>query len=128
MNLNNLLVEICLKSGDIPGTFLSAIWFYVKLSFSNYWYITIPVLTIWILWELIQRNNHSYNSRNGFTPFFNSFIGAGLFCLFQYLTYSIISLFWGKEILCTFQILSVLYLIPFILTKIFLISVRFWKY
>lgn len=128
MNSNNLLVEICLKSGNIPGTFLSSVWFYIKLSFSEYWYITTPAVIIWLFWELTQRNNHNYNSKNGFTPLFNSFVGAGFFCLFQYLTYLFISLFWGKEIICTLQILSILYVIPFILTKIFLLSVRFWKY
>jgi len=128
MNSNNVLLEICMKSGDIPGTILSGIWYFITSSFSKYWYIIIPVIIIWIIWEILSRDNHDYNSKNGFTPMFNSFVGAGVFCLFQYLTYLILVLFWGKGVYCAVPMVSGFHIIPFFLTGIFLNLIGFWKY
>lgn len=128
MNAINILGEICLKVGNIPGTIISSVWFFVKSSFLKYWYIIIPGVIIWVFWEILTREEHSYNSDNGFTPVFNSFVGGGVFCLFQYLTYLILELFFGKGIDCVSLWLYSFYLIPFVSTGLFLHGIGFWPY
>ncbi len=126
MNLNNLLLEICMKSSDIPGTIISGVWNFISASFSKFWYIITPLIILWIIFEISTR--HDNDTDNGFTPLFNSFVGGGVFCLFEYLTYIILIFLFGNQIYCTNLLIGGFYLIPFISTGIFLKSIGFWVY
>jgi hypothetical protein len=119
---------MCSAWGDVPHTVISSVWTIIKYGFSHYWYIIIPAIVLWVIYEISTKNTHYYNSDNGFTPLFNSFIGGGVFCLFEALIYFFLILFVGKIAPCTTLFMSSFYLLPFIMTGLFLHLTRFWPY
>lgn len=122
------LVQLCSIANDIPGTIISSIWFGISFAFSHYWFLIIPAIIIWIAIEIFTRNTHSYNSDNGFTPLFNSFIGGGVFYIFGALIHFILSFFVGKGVDCGLIWINLFYLIPFVATGLFLHGIGFWPY
>ena len=128
MDITQPLEKACSIVNDIPHTFVSGVWTGISYTFSNYWYLVIPGLIGWIVIEIVKRNNHNYNSENGFTPVFNSFIGGGVFYIFQALIYFILKIFFGEGIYCTSLWISSFHLIPFISTGLFLHWIGFWPY
>lgn len=122
------LAPLCSAINAIPGTSISAIWFWILYGFSHYWYIITPVIVIWVVFEIFTRNLHSYNSDNGFTPLFNSFVGGGVFYILSALIHFILSIFIGKGVECSLLWINSFYLIPFIATGLFLNAIGFWHY
>lgn len=128
MNNAEVIGEMCSKISNLPGTIISGVWSFIGSAFLKYWYIIIPGLIIWVTMELLTRNEHTYNSENGFTPAFNSFVGGGVFLLFQYFIYLILELIFGKTIYCISLWMNSFYLIPFLSTGLFLHGIGFWPY
>jgi hypothetical protein len=122
------LAPLCSAINDIPGTAISTVWFLISYAFSNYWYFIIPAIVIWIVAEVLTRNSHSFNSNNGFTPIFNSFIGGGVFYIFGALIHFILSFFVGKGVDCGLIWINLFYLVPFFTTGLFLHGIGFWPY
>ncbi len=114
--------------GEIPHTVVSGILLIIRYGASHYWYIVFPVIICWILVEVITRNNHDYNSDNGFTSAFNSFIGGAVFYLSEEAIQFIFKLILGDTASCITLFTSSFYLLPFITTGLFLHLVRFWPY
>ena len=128
MDVTQPLGSVCSLINDIPGTFISGVWFWISYVFLNYWYVIIPVLVIWIVFEVLTRNTHSFNSDNGFTPIFNSFVGGGVFLGFESLIHLVLNLFLGNAAECGLIWLNSFYLIPFVATGLFLNAIGFWHY
>lgn len=118
----------CSLINDIPGTLISGVWFGISYAFSHYWYIIIPAIILWVVFEIFTRNTHSFNSDNGFTPVFNSFIGGGVFYIFSALIHLVLNLFVGDMVECGLVWVNSFYLIPFISTGLFLHGIGFWPY
>jgi len=128
MNNPQLFGEACSLIGSIPHTTISYIWKAISYVFSNYWYIVVPILIIWIIIEIITRNTHGYNSGNGFTPTFNSFIGGGIYYISNALISLILNFLFGPITSCTTLWIGSFYIIPFITTALFLHWIGFWPY
>ena len=128
MNVAQSLGDVCSFITSIPGTIISGVWFLVSSFFLNYWYIIIPVIVVWVVAEIITRNKHSFNSDNGFTPVFNSFVGGGVFFAFEFLIHFILNSFFTSVVNCGFLLLNSFYLVPFIATGLFLHVIGFWPY
>ena len=128
MDITQSLGRACSIISDIPRTFVSGVWTAISYVFSTYWYLVIPVLIIWVAIEIVTRNNHGYNSENGFTPAFNSFVGGGVFYVSQALIYLILKFFFGEGIYCASLWVSSFHLIPFVSTGLFLHGIGFWPY
>lgn len=128
MNVAQSLGDVCSLITSLPGTFISGVWFLVSSFFSNYWYIIIPVIVVWVVAEIITRNTHRFNSDNGFTPFFNSFVGGGVFFAFEFLIHFVLNSFFTSIVNCGSLLLNSFYLIPFIATGLFLHGIGFWPY
>lgn len=122
------VIPLCSLINDIPGTLISGVWFGISYGFSHYWYLIIPVIVLWIIFEVFSKNSHSFNSDNGFTPIFNSFVGGGVFYIFSALIHFILSFFIGEVVDCGLIWINSLYLIPFISTGLFLHGIGFWPY
>jgi hypothetical protein len=122
------LAPMCSAIGNLPGTFISGIWYAISQLFSNYWRFIIPTTVIWIIWESLFRYKHSYNSKNGFTPTLNSFVGGGVFFIFESLIQLFFNFLFGKITSCVLLLIEPLYLAPFIATGYFLHKIGFWPY
>lgn len=120
--------DACSLVSQIPHTFISTVWTVISYAFSRYWYLIVPGLVVWVAIEILTRNNHHYNSDNGLTPIFNSFIGGGVFFVFESIIYFILNFVFGKGINCGLLWLNSLYLIPFVVTSFFLNWIGFWVY
>ncbi len=122
------LAPFCSLISDIPGTFISGVWFWISFGFSHYWYVIIPAIIIWVVVEVFTIGTHSFNSDNGFTPLFNSFVGGGVFYVLSALIHFILSFFMGKGVECGLLWINSFYLIPFVATSLLLNAIGFWKY
>lgn len=122
------IAPFCSLINDIPGTFISGVWFWISYGFSHYWYFIIPAIVIWVVFEIFSRNTRSFNSDNGFTPIFNSFIGGGVFYVTGAIIHFILGFFVGKGVDCGLIWINSFYLIPFIATGLFLHGIGFWPY
>lgn len=128
MDISQSFGGVCSLINDIPGTLISGVWFWISYGFSHYWYVIVPALILWVGIEIVSRNNHSFNSDNGFTPMFNSFVGGGVFLGFESLIHFVANLFLGSTAECGFLWVNTFYLIPFIATGLFLNAIGFWHY
>jgi len=123
-----ILNPICSALGDIPHTFISSVWVFIRYGFSHYWYFIIPAIILWVIFEFVAKGNHNFNSDNGFTPLFNSFVGGGVFCLSVAIIQFLIGLVIGKIAPCATLFISSFYLLPFLTTGLFLHAIGFWPY
>jgi hypothetical protein len=86
------------------------------------------MLVLWVIFEIFTRDGRwHYNSKNGFSPSFNRFIGSGAYLLFQAGTIYLLVTFFGSGIYCT-PLPYIIHLIIFGLTKLFLLAIKFWVY
>lgn len=122
------VASACSLINDIPGTLISGVWFWISWGFSNYWYYIVPAIVLWVVVEIFTRNTHSFNSDNGFTPVFNSFIGGGVFYAFSALIHLVLGFFAGNGVECGLIWINSFYLIPFISTGLLLHGIGFWPY
>ncbi len=123
-----LIEPFCALVNNIPGTFISGVWFWITYSFTHYWHLIIPVTICWFLYEILTRNTHSYNSANGFTSTLNSFVGGGVFYIFNALINFVLSSIIGNGVDCGLIWINSFYLIPFVFTGIFLHGIGFWPH
>lgn len=122
------LAPLCSAIGDIPGTLISSVWFWISFAFTRYWYVIIPAIVIWVVIEIFTNGSHKYNSDNGFTPTFNRFVGGGVFYIFSAVFHFILSFIIGGWTDCSLLFIDVAYLVPFVGTGLFLHGIGFWPY
>ncbi len=125
---NQVFGQVCSIVNEIPHTLISGVWFWISYIFSNYWFVVVPSIVLWIVIEILTRHNHHYNSANGFTPAFNSFIGGGVFYILQVLINFPLEYFFGKEIYCANIWVPSFHLLPFLATGLLLHGIGFWPY
>jgi hypothetical protein len=128
MNPIEPLGQVCSLINEIPHTFVSAVWTFVALGFSSYWFVIIPILVLWVVFEIFTRGGHSYNSDNGFTPIFNSFVGGLVFYVTMALIDLVFEFFLGKSVNCSLLWIRSFYLVPFVSTGLLLHGIGFWPY
>ena len=104
------------------------LWAIIKELWRPFWLPISIILIVWVLYEVATRNgNAHYNSKNGFSPGFNRFVGAGTYLLFQALTYAILSFVFGNEIYAQAWPYG-FHLVTFLSTGLFLNLTGFWVY
>jgi hypothetical protein len=109
---------------SIAGTF----WDFVVALWPWGWILIVPSFAIWIAFEIATRNgNWHYNSKNGFSPTFNIFVGSGTNLLIQSLTHGFLSGIFGDLAYCN-PWASVLHIFIFIATGVLLNVTGFWVY
>ena len=90
------------------------------------WILIVLAIGGWTAWEIVTRNgNYHYNSKNGFSPTFNSFVGSGTFLLFQSVLLLVFEKIIGGNIYCMVWP-YVVHLFIFISTGLFLHFIGFW--
>jgi membrane-associated protease RseP (regulator of RpoE activity) len=81
-----------------------------------------------VTFEIATRNGKiHYNSKNGFSPTLNIFVGSGVNLLIQTLTYGILKLIFGDAAYC-YPISYFVHLFAFLATAGTLIGIGFWVY
>jgi len=106
----------------------SMFWSIVTSLWSNYWQIILPIIGLWIVYEVITRNGSiHYNSKNGFSPTLNRVIGSGTYLLLQTIFYLILHFVFGDNIY-TYSWTYILHVIIFVLTGFLLNLSGFWVY
>lgn len=128
MNTAEPLGNFCSIINEIPHTAISTVWTFVGQLFTSYWYIIIPTIVLWVTFEILTRSGHHYNSDNGFTPVFNSFVGGLVFYLTLTLIDLVLEFLFGKIVNCSIMWIRSFYLIPFISTGLLLHGIGFWPY
>src|ERR1019366_8502848 len=96
MNLNHIISTsgtLCSLGQSIFGSTYSILC--TIITYLGFWkcLLIIVAIILWITWEFYTMNTHPYNSENGFTPTFNSFIGASTYFWLQTLVYFILEKF-----------------------------------
>jgi hypothetical protein len=125
MNIAQPLGTACSILSNIPTTELSLVW---AIIVSVGWWI-IPIIIIWTIIEFATwHGSFHFNSENGFSPVFNSFVGAGFFYGFQTLYNFILEFIMGKTAYCATFTVPLFFLIPFISAGLFLHWLGFWPY
>lgn len=119
---------VCSIVGSIPSTTISWIWFWISSLFLSYWYYIVPAIILWSVYQIVTRGSHRFNSDNGYTPLFNSFVGGGVFFIFEWILSWILVLLFGPMVNCGLLFVDLFYLIPFIATGLFLHWIGFWPY
>jgi len=106
----------------------SFVWqiIYFLWSWNGFW-ILIGLIA-WIGIELVTRNGTAhYNSKNGFSPAFNVFVGSGLYWGIQSGLLILLGKVFGESVYCFIWPYPV-HIIIFASTGLFLHSVGFWPY
>lgn len=121
------LGSICSLSKGFNSSLNSFIWELIN-QFQSYYLIIASAILIWIIFELLTRNGKfHYNSANGFSPYFNSFVGSGLYCFYYGLVLIFPHYVLGDIVYCvTLPVIT--HLLIFLLVKKTLVWIKFWKY
>jgi len=121
-------------TGDICQTMLipvaSSISSFIRriilLLWPWHWLWIILALIIWVVWEIATKNGTAhYNSKNGFSPGFNSFVGSGTFTGFQAILLLLFEKIFGESVYCMGWPYAVHFAV-FASTGLFLYVVGFW--
>ena len=126
---STLVPQICkLLFESPPKSNAGQTWFLITNFWSQNWIWITIILILWVIFEIFTRNGRGhYNSKNGFSPLFNRFIGSGVYLIFQaVMVYLLVTLF-GRGVYCT-PWPYIVHPIIFILTRFFLLAIKFWVY
>lgn len=119
--------EIC-QALVIPtaSSISSFIWQIIFYLWPWKWILVVLFLGAWVVYELLTRNGTAhYNSVNGFSPGFNSFVGSGTFLGFQTILLLGFEKIFGESVYCmTWP--YVIHFVVFASTGLFLHAVGFW--
>lgn len=121
------LKNFCSAVGShIPESVSGIMWAIITSLWPWYWLGVTLFLGGWIFYEIKTRNGIShYNSKNGFSPPFNSFIGSGTYLVLQGLLYLLFTLTLGDAAYCVPWPYA-LHLIVFLSTGLLLNAIGFW--
>lgn len=121
------LGNLCSVGSSLFGSTFSLLWSII--TFIGFWKSSLVLLLviIWIVWELNTIGTHRYNSENGLTRVFNSFIGASAYFWLQSFIYFFLEILFSEGIYC-FKWPYVLHALVFLLTGLLLNILGVWKY
>lgn len=129
LTLSTLLPQICRQLFEnTPKSVAGQAWFLISNFWDRYWLWIIIGLGLWIIYELLTRNGRwHYNSKNGFSPGFNRFIGSGTYILIQTIIAVLFVRIFNSTIYC-YPWPYIIHLLSFVSTRYFLKIIRFWIY
>jgi len=111
---------------QIPKSVSGLAWEIITRLWPWYWLGIILLLGAWIFFEIKTRyGNAHYNSKNGFSPPFNSFVGSGTYLGLQALVYLLFTLIFGDAAYCIPWSYA-MHLIVFASTGHILHEIGFW--
>lgn len=118
---------LCSLGKSIFGSTFSFLWSII--TFIGFWYslLILMMVVVWIIVEILTRNTHAYNSENGFTSLFNSFLGASMYFWLQALLYVILEKFFTEMVYC-FKWPYLLHILVFLFTGFLLHIIGIWPY
>jgi hypothetical protein len=123
--LKDFLLQLMIT---IPKSTAGVLWQIISVLWTAYWPIILVFIFGWIFVEIITKNgDFHYNSKNGFSPSFNRFVGSGTYLLFQSITYAIIKSIFGDDIYIHIWP-WIIHIAVFASTGIFLNLIGFWVY
>lgn len=126
MEPGEILIQIAILSGK---SFAGAFWHILTTLWNSYWPYLLLILVIIVIYELITWNGAwHYNSRNGFSPFFNRLVGSGVFLLYSSIFYGFIHFFFGIEVYFQYVLPYFAHALAFPLTWVTLRKIGFWVY
>lgn len=106
----------------------SFVWQIIYFLWSKDGFLILVCLIIWIIVELFTRNGKlHFNSKNGFSPAFNIFVGSGLYWGIQSLLLVLLEKVFGESVYCFIWPYPV-HLIIFASTGLLLHVTGFWPY
>ncbi len=121
------LENVCGLSKSLNSSLNGFIWEIISKLSSHYLMIAI-ILTSWVVFELLTRNGRfHYNSANGFSPVFNSFVGSGLYFFYYSLVLILPQYLFGEIVHCI-TLPFITHLLIFVAVKKTLKALNFWKY
>jgi hypothetical protein len=104
------------------------LWKIIVFLWPWYWFVIVVILIVWVIWEIQTRNGTAhYNSRNGFSPTFNRFVGSGSYFGIQALLYLLFNKLFGEMVYCYIWPFPV-HAVVFISTGLMLHISGFWPY
>lgn len=118
---------LCSLGQSLFGSIYAILWSIV--TYLGFWKCLLIFLSIiiWVAWEIIKKGTHSYNSENGLTPTFNTFIGASTYFWLQTLIYFIFQKFFSEAIYCL-KWPYILHIFIFLVTGFALHITGIWSY
>lgn len=77
------------------------LWYVITTLWPWHWLWISAALLAWVIFEILTRNGSAhYNSDNGFSPIFNSFVGSGTYLGLQSATLLLIEKINGAKVYC----------------------------
>jgi Fe2+ transport system protein B len=90
------------------------------------WLLILLALVVWLIYELATKNGTAhYNSVNGFSPGFNSFVGSGMYWGIQAVILLSFERILGESVYCT-PLPYVVHVSILVLVYLFLHKIGFW--
>jgi hypothetical protein len=124
--MDTSLENVCSLSNSLNSTINSFAWEIISQLSSHYLVIGV-ILVTWVLFELLTRNGKiHYNSANGFSPLFNSFVGSGLYFFYYSFVLILPEYLLGEIVHCVTW--PLIHVFVFWAVRKTLISIGFWKY
>lgn len=119
--------EMCQALAIPTASSLSAfVWQIILYLWPWKWILVVLAIGGWTAWEIFTRNgNAHYNSKNGFSPGFNSFVGSGLYWGIQALILLLFAKVFGESIYCM-PLPYVIHSSILVLVYLFLHEIGFW--
>ncbi|PLX27896.1 hypothetical protein C0583_01505 [Candidatus Parcubacteria bacterium] len=120
-------VDIC-QDFTIPAasTIHSFVWQVIFYIWPWKWILIMLLILMWAAWEIATRNSKvHYNSKNGFSPSFNRFVGSGAYLSFQTILFVSFEKLFSIKFYCL-RWPYIMHLFVFITTGLFLYIVGFW--
>jgi hypothetical protein len=123
------LFNVCQVSfGGAANSVSAILWQLIINLWSWYGALIFLFILVWIIVEILTRNgNFHYNSKNGFSPYFNCFVGSGTYLLIQTMFFLLLTKIFGGAVYCLFWPVPV-HILFFCLTGLFLHKTGFWPY
>ena len=110
----------------IASSISSSIWQVILYLWPWKWIWVVLILGGLVVREIITRNGTShYNSKNGFSPGFNSFVGSGLYWGIQAILLLLFEKILGESVYCT-ALPYIVHVSILILVYLFLHWIGFW--
>ena len=119
--------DICQAIAIPTASSISAfIWQAVLFLWPWNWIWISLIIIGWIFWEIATRNGNShYNSKNGFSPSFNIFVGSGLYWGIQAILLLIFEKVFGRLAYCI-PLPYAVHASILVLSALFLHWIGFW--
>ena len=110
----------------VASSLSSCIWQAILFLWPWNWLLIVLALFVCVIWEIATRNGtEHYNSKNGFSPGFNSFVGSGLYWGIQAILLLLFEKILGESVYCT-ALPYIVHVSILILVYLFLHWIGFW--